>query len=213
MDRLKDEGLISDVADLFTLDISDLSGLERFGAKSAENIISSIREHRKVPLWRFIYALGILHIGEQTAQDVANHFENLNDILKADIKDIESIENIGPVVAKSLYEYFKHKENLLFIGKLIKNGVLIEKNVINKNTKFKGQSFVFTGTLSSMSRDEAKEKVKILGGKVSSSVSKNTSYVVAGENPGSKYDEAVKLEIKILNEKDFINYCSVTLKG
>ncbi|MEK7586020.1 MAG: NAD-dependent DNA ligase LigA [Patescibacteria group bacterium] len=204
LDRLKDEGLISDSADLFTLEESDLSGLERFGAKSAENIISSINSHKKVPLWRFIYALGILHIGEQTAQDIANHFGSLNKIMKASIEEAESIENIGSVVSRSFYDYFKQKNNINFINKLFENGVSIEKNNQKKGTKFIKQTFVLTGTLSTMSRDEAKVRITKEGGKVSSSVSKNTSYVVVGIEPGSKYTDAIKLGVKILNEEEFL---------
>lgn len=203
LDRLKDEGLISDAADLFTLEVSDLSGLERFGEKSAENIISSIKSHMKVPLWRFIYALGILHVGEQTAQDIANHFYTLDKIIEAKVEDINNIENIGPVVSKSVYNFFNQKENIKFIGKLIKNGVIIEKVKTIKSGKFIGKTFVLTGTLSSMSRDEAKTKITSLGGKVSSSVSKNTSYVIAGDQPGTKYEDAIKLGVKIISEDEF----------
>lgn len=204
LDRLKDEGLISDSADLFTLEIADLSGLERFGAKSAENIISSIASHKKVSLWRFIYALGILHVGEQTAQDVANYFGSLEKIMKASEEEINDIPNIGPVVSKSVHDFFTHKENILFIKKLQDNGVSIEKVKVQKGGKFTGMTFVLTGTLSSMSRDDAKQKITSLSGKVSSSVSQKTSYVVAGKDPGSKYDEAVKLGVKILDESSFL---------
>lgn len=204
LDRLKDEGLISDVADLFTLEVADLSGLERFGDKSAENIISSIASHKKVPLWRFIYALGVLHVGEQTAQDIANHFGTLEKVMNASIDDINSIENIGPVVSRSVHEFFNHKENVAFVNKLIDNGVSIDKVKVIKGGKLTGQTFVLTGTLSSMSRDEAKQKILSLGGKVSGSVSKKTNYVVAGDEPGSKYNDAIKIGVKILDEKAFI---------
>jgi DNA ligase (NAD+) len=205
LDRLKDEGLISDVADLFTLEESDLSGLERFGAKSAENIVSSIASHKKISLWRFIYSLGILHVGEQTAQDVANHFGTLEKIIEASPDNINTIENIGPVVSRSLHDFFKQKENLNLVKKLLKNGVVIEKAKVIKGGKFAGQTFVLTGSLSSMSRDEAKVKITSQGGKVSSSVSKNTSYVVAGDESGSKYTDAQKLGVRILSEKEFLS--------
>jgi DNA ligase (NAD+) len=204
LDRLKDEGLVSDVADLFTLEESDLSGLERFGAKSAENIIASISSHKKVPLWRFIYALGILHVGEQTAQDIANHFGVLEKVIDASVDDINNIENIGPVVSRSAYEFFRQKDNINLIKKLLNNGVVIEKAKVVKVGKLTGQTFVLTGTLSSMSRDEAKAKITREGGKVSSSVSKNTTYVVAGDEPGSKYSDAQKLGVRILSEKEFL---------
>jgi len=204
LDRLKDEGLISDAADLFTLEEADLSGLERFGAKSAEKIVSSINSHKGVPLWRFIYSLGILHVGEQTAQDVANYFESLEKIMNAGVEEIEKIENIGPVVARSINEFFKHEENSNFVKKLLNNGVSIKKNIEKKGTKFTGKTFVLTGMLSSMSRDEAKARIVVAGGKVSGSVSRNTSYVVVGEEPGSKYDEALKLGVTTLTENEFL---------
>ncbi len=204
LDRLKDEGLISDASDLFTLEVADLSGLERFGEKSAENIISSIESHKKVPLWRFLYALGILHVGEQTAQDIANHFGTLEKIINSTRQDLVELEDIGPVVSKSVYDFFTHKENIAFIEKLLENGVTIEKVKVTKAGKFTGQTFVLTGALSSMSRDEAKQKITSLGGKVSGSVSKNTTYVVAGDSPGSKLDDAQKLGVKILDETAFL---------
>ena len=204
LDRLKDEGLISDAADLFTLEEADLSGLERFGEKSAEKIISSIDSHKNVPLWRFIYALGILHVGEQTAQDIANHFEILENIMSAKVEDIEGIPNIGPVVSRSVYEFFKQKENINFVEKLQDSGVSIKKNTEKKGTKFAGKTFVLTGTLSGMSRDEAKARIVGEGGKVSGSVSRNTDYVVVGEEAGSKYDDALKLGVKTLDENEFL---------
>jgi len=203
LDRLKDEGLISDAADLFTLEKADLSGLERFGEKSADNIISSIQLHRKVSLWRFIYALGIIHVGEQTARDLADKFGSLENIMKARKEDISNIENIGGVVSLSVIQFFQDKTNLHFIDKLIKNGVSIFHEKI-KNLKLSGKTFVLTGTLSTMSREEAKKKILSNGGSVSSSVSIKTSFVVAGENPGSKYKDAEKLGVKILKEEEFL---------
>ena len=204
LDRLKDEGLISDVADLFTLEKSDLSGLERFGEKSAENIISSVDSHKRVLLWRFIYALGIIHIGEQTSRDLANKFESLDNLIKASKEEINSIENIGPAVSESIFEFFRDKSNLVLIDKLLKNGVSIYHEKIKRGVLF-GKTFVLTGTLSEMSREEAKKKIIENGGSVSSSVSSKTSYVLAGENPGSKYSDAQKNGVKIISEKDFLN--------
>ena len=192
LDRLKDEGLISDAADLFTLEVADLSGLERFGLKSAENIINSIEAHKKVLLWRFIYALGIIHVGEQTAQDVANHFGSLTKIMKTSKDEINQIENIGPVVTESIYEYFNNKENLIFIEKLFASGVTMDNTSVKKGLKLKDKVFVLTGTLSSLSRDEAKKKIITEGGRVSSSVSVKTDYVLVGEEPGSKSLEDIK---------------------
>ncbi len=203
LDRLKDEGLITDASDLFVLEESDLSGLERFGEKSAKNIIESIQSKKEISLWRFIYALGILHVGEETAKDLANNFNSLKKIISADLEQIESIGNIGPVVAKSVYGFFRDKDNLHFIERLENNGVKIKKAEKLINAKFSGMTFVLTGTLPTLSRDDAKEKINSLGGKVSSSVSKNTTYVLAGDSAGSKLDDAKRLGVKIIDEKQF----------
>lgn len=203
LDRLKDEGLISDSADLFTLSKSDLSGLERFGEKSADNIISSIQNHREITLWRFVYALGIIHVGEQTARDLADHFGSLQKIIKANKEEINNLNNIGPVVSESIYEYFQDKSNLYFIDKLIKNGVSVfyEKKV---NFKLSGKTFVVTGTLKTMDRNEIKKKIIENGGGISSSVSLKTSFVLVGDNPGSKYKDAQKIGVKIISESEFL---------
>lgn len=203
LDRLKDEGLISDSADLFTLEEADLAGLSRFGEKSAENIVSSIQKHKKISLWRFLYALGISGVGEQTSRDIANYFGSLEKIRKAKIEDLNAIENIGPVVAENIYNFFDDTKHNSFVDKLLKNGVkpYFEKP---KGGSLDGKTFVLTGTLTQMHRDDAKKKIIALGGKVSGSVSAKTDFVVAGENPGSKYDTAKKLSVKILTEEEFL---------
>ncbi len=205
LDRFQEEGLISDAADLFTLKKEDIEGLERFGEKSADNIIASIADHRQVKLSRFIYALGILHVGEQTAEDLAESFGSLDKLSTASLDQINSIENIGPVVARSVFEFFHTKENLKFVEKLIGNGVMIDNAKLSiKNAKLSGKTFVITGTLESLSRDEAKKRIKALGGKTAESVSKNTSYVVAGSEPGSKLAKAKALGVEVLDEKNFL---------
>ncbi len=206
MARFKDEGLISDAADLFTLKKGDIEGLERFGEKSADNIIVSIQDHKKISLSRFIYALGILNVGEQTAEDLAMHFGTLEKLMAASQDEINEIENIGPIVSKSVYDYFHLKENIRYVNKLLKHGVEVQAQKRQAgSSKLSGKTFVITGTLESMSRDEAKKKIKALGGKITESVSKNTSYVVVGAEPGSKYDKAQKLGVKILEEKEFLD--------
>jgi len=203
--RFKDEGLITDAADIFTLTKEDIAPLERFGEKSAENIIKEIKLKKKISFSKFLYALGILHVGEETARDLAINFGTLNKLTKAEIEEINEIENIGPAVSKSVYNYFRDRKNLFFIEKLLNNDIVIEKVEKVKAGELNGLIFVLTGTLSQMSRELAKEKIISLGGKVSSSVSKNTSYVVAGEESGSKLKNAQKLGIKIINEKEFLN--------
>jgi DNA ligase (NAD+) len=201
--RLKEEGLISDAADLFTLEEADLSGLERFGEKSAQNIIASIASRRKISLWRFLFALGILHVGEETAKDIANHFGTLAKISAASEAEINAIPNIGPIVSKSVYDFFHDKTQLHFIEKLIENGVVIEHATKPKKTVLAGKIFVITGTLPTLSRDQAKALINENGGKVSSSVSKNTDHVLAGEEPGTKYADAQKLGVNIIDEAQF----------
>lgn len=205
LDRFQAEGLISDAADLFALRKEDIVGLDRFGEKSAENILASLAAHKKIPLSRFIYALGILHVGEQTAEDLAAHFGSLEKLRRATREEINQVENIGPVVSESVFEYFHNKDNLKFIEKLFAAGVLVQpykKPLID--AKLAKKIFVITGTLAHMGRKEAKVKIKRLGGRVSESVSKNTSYVIVGKNPGSKLQQAQQLGIKILSESEFL---------
>jgi len=202
--RFKDEGLITDVADIFTLKKEDIELLPRFGEKSAENIIREIGIKRKVKLSKFLWALGILHVGEETARDLAINFGTLERLIKANLDEMNEIENIGIAVSKSLYNFFRDKNNLNFIKKLEKNGVIVLKEEKKKNNKFSRLTFVLTGALSNMSREIAKEKIIALGGKVAGSVSKNTSYVVAGLEAGSKLTKAKSLGIKILSGAEFL---------
>jgi len=204
VERLQDEGLISDAGDLFTLTEADLSGLERFGAKSAENIIREIQSKKKPPLDRFITALGIMHVGAQTARDLAIHFGSWEKFWNAKAEDLDSIENIGPAVVESILEYTHSHHGKLFIKKLFDAGVDPKPLTVEKGGVFEGKTFVLTGTLSTFSREDAKKMIQERGGKVASSVSTKTDYVLAGENPGSKLVEAEKLNIKILEEKDFL---------
>ena len=200
--RFKDEDLISNVVDLFYLKKEDIQSLERFGEKSAENIVNSIQSKKKITLPKFIYALGIPHVGEETAFDIAQRFGSIEKIMKAKESDFSAIPNIGDVVAQSLASWFSKKANQELIKNLLKAGIRIE-GVKIKNTPLTGKSVVVTGTLETMSRDEVKEKVRSAGGDWSSSVSKNTDYVVVGENPGTKADKARELGVKILNEREF----------
>ncbi len=205
LDRLQEEGLISDVADLFTLKKSDLAGLDRFGEKSAENIIASIDSRRSVPLSKFIYALGILHVGEETAIDLAKRFGSLDQLMKASLEEIDSIPNIGGVVAKSLHNYFRDKQNIDYISRLLHNGVEVKNEKLKvKSGPLVGKKMVVTGTLDTMSRDQAKEAIRDAGGNWISAVSKNTDYVVVGKNPGSKYEKAKKLGVTIISEHELV---------
>jgi DNA ligase (NAD+) len=205
IERFKDEGLITDAADIFILKKEDIEPLERFGEKSADNIIKSINDHRKILLAKFIYSLGILHVGEETAIDLAESFGSIEKLKNGSFEEIDAIPNIGGAVARSLHSYFQDKYNLEFIAKLLHNGVQIQHQpVVKKSGVISGKKVVVTGTLESMSRDEAKEAVRKAGGDWVSSVSKNTDFVVVGSEPGSKKDKAEKLGVKILDEKEFL---------
>jgi len=198
-------GLISDAADLFNLQTSDINSLEKHGEKSAENIIKSIQGSKKVSLDRFLYAIGIRNIGKQTAIDLANHFHTLDKIKTASVNELIQIEGVAEVVASSIFDYFQDKKSLHFIDRLLDAGVTITKTQAVSAGKLTGKTFVLTGTLSHYTREEAADLIRKLGGRVSSSVSKETSYVVAGENPGSKYTQAKRLGITLLSEHDFDN--------
>jgi DNA ligase (NAD+) len=207
IDQLMEENLIANAADIFHLKKSDLLPLERFAEKSADNLIQAISKSKSVSLARFIYALGIRHIGEETAIDLAKHFGSLEKIQRTSLEELNNIYEVGDVMAQSIYEYFQDKKNQELIKDLLKAGINIRRDAINRvsNPAIQGKTFVLTGTLKTMTRDEAKKKIREAGGNVSSSVSKNTDYVLAGEEPGSKFDKAKSLGVKIISEKEFLN--------
>src|SRR3989338_3898251 len=203
IDKLLNEGLVKDPADLFDLKEGDLSPLERFAEKSAENLVKTISEKKEITLSKFIYALGIRNIGEETAMDLAKYFRSIKKVKSAKLEDFDKILNIGPVVAKSVYKWFQEQDNLKFLEKLEKKIKIISYKLQTTNYKLSGKSFVLTGSLESMSRDEAKQKIRELGGDISESVSSKTNYVIVGRDPGSKVDKAQKLGIKINTENEF----------
>ena len=204
LDRLTEENLISSPSDIFELKEGDLAVLERFGEKSAANIVKAIHERKTVPFNRFIYSLGIRHAGEKTAIDLAEHFGNIEKLKAASLEELQDIPNVGNVVAKSIFEWFRVRENLALVSDLLRVGVKIESQKVKvKNQKLHGSTFVLTGSMESMSREQAKERIQELGGETTESVSKNTSYVVVGKEPGSKFDRAKDLGVKTLTEKQF----------
>jgi DNA ligase (NAD+) len=210
INRFLDEGLIADAGDIFNLKEGDIKVLERFGEKSAENIVREIGGKKKITLARFIYSLGILNVGEETAIDLAKQFpaSSISEFLKKysrfSKEDLKEVRDIGPKVSESIYSWFREMRNLELLRKLGKASVAIVREYRAKGEqKLSGETFVLTGSLSGMSRDEAKEKIRALGGEISESVSSKTNYVVAGDDPGSKYDRAKQLGVKILNEEEF----------
>jgi DNA ligase (NAD+) len=206
IDVLLEKNLISTFDDIFTLEREDLLALPRFAEKSVDNLLDSVQKARNVSLPRFLASLSIPQVGEETSYDLENHFGKLEKIMKAKYEELEAINGIGPVVAKSLTDWFSDEENQELVKRLLAQ-VKIEsaKKTDISQLPLSGKTFVLTGTLSKMSRDEASQKIRMLGGDVSSSVSKNTSFVVAGESAGSKLEKAQELGVKVLSEDDFSN--------
>lgn len=206
IDKLIDEGLVQDPADLFKLKEGDILPLERFAEKSARNLILAIQARKKITLPRLIYALGIRNVGEETSQDLAEHFGSLEKLKKSGKEELQEISEVGPKVSESIRQWFQNRKNLNFLEKLLEAGVAIESQPVKiKSRKLGGLTFVLTGSLETLTRSQAKEKIRSLGGEVSESVSRKTDFLVAGSDPGSKYEKARKLGVKILTEKDLLN--------
>ncbi|MDZ7795882.1 MAG: NAD-dependent DNA ligase LigA [Candidatus Marinimicrobia bacterium] len=202
VDLLVEKQLIASAADIYCIEKYSLLELEGFGEKSADNLLDAIERSKKRPLSRLIYALGIPNVGEYLARILAQRFESMKELMKADKQDLSDIEDIGDIVAESIVNYFDNNENHAMIKDLQDLGI-DPVSVKSKDTPLKGKTFVFTGSLSDMTRDEAKEKVRRLGAKASGSVSSNTDYVVKGENPGSKIDNAKEHDVPVLSEEEF----------
>ncbi|OGI25435.1 MAG: DNA ligase (NAD(+)) LigA [Candidatus Moranbacteria bacterium RBG_13_45_13] len=226
VEQLMNEGLVSNSAEIFELKQGDLEPLERFAEKSADNLVKSIEKAKKIEFPKFLFALGIRHVGEETALLIAKainkefQISNFKFQIKSQIKNLKdiieyfprisrdewvAIKGIGEKSAESLHQWFNARENIKLLEKMKNLGVeVIMSKYRVADLKFQGLSFVLTGELEGMTRDEAKEKIRALGGDISSSVSKNTDYVVIGKNPGSKYDKARELGVKIVDEKEFL---------
>ena len=206
IDQLMDSNLLNQTSDFYRLKKEQLLSLERFAEKSADNLIKSIENSKNTSMARFIYALGIRNVGEATANDLANHFGNLNKIKQASLDQLIEVRDIGPTVAESIFKYFNSSESVNEIEQLVSLGIHWQdiKLDLNKNKELEGQVFVLTGTLPTLKRDEAKALIMNAGGKVSGSVSKNTDYVVAGDEAGSKLEAAKKLNITIIDESKLI---------
>ncbi|MFZ4648206.1 MAG: NAD-dependent DNA ligase LigA [Patescibacteria group bacterium] len=224
IEQLFIEGLIKDAADLFFLHESDLLSLPRFAEKKADNIIAVINEHRAIPLNRFIFALGIRHVGEESAGALAALFAkeknkksgssfSISEVQEffasVKLEDWQEIEDIGPKVSESLFEFWNDEHNKKLLEKFVSGGVTLSLDAsslaaISDSGALKGKTFVLTGSLLGLTRDEAKDKIKAQGGQISSAVSRKTDYVVVGEAPGDKYEKAKELSVKILDEAEFI---------
>lgn len=207
VDQLVNVGLVETVADLYSLTLDQVANLDRMAEKSAENLLAALEKSKKTTLARFLYALGIREVGEATAKHLAQHFGDLDPLIEATEDVLQKISDIGPIVSKHIVAFFSEKHNRNVIHKLIKAGVHWEKVKVSKqDLPLKDQTFVLTGTLHSLTRDEAKEKLESLGAKVTGSVSAKTNYVVVGEDPGSKLTKAKELKVTTMDEKEFLHF-------
>jgi DNA ligase (NAD+) len=209
IEKLSDQGLLNKMSDLFRLTYEDLEPLERFGDKSASNLIEAISKAKKISLAKFIYSLGIRHIGSQMAQDIATQFGSLDKVISASKQEFVDMYGLGEKVASAMYEFILDTENLMEIDQMKQLGVAVENyhSPVERN-KFQGKSFVVTGTLSKMTREEAHKKIVQYGGKIGSSVSQKTDYLLAGESAGSKLVKARENGVTIISEKEFISMIS-----
>jgi len=202
VNQLTERGLVKNVADLYKLTKDDLLQLERKGEKSAENVLAEIEASKKLPLERVIYGLGIRFVGERTAQFLAEHFGDLDAIMKASAEELEEVNEVGPRIAESIVEFFADEHNRKLVSDLRKAGLTFTGQKKEKGTKLAGKTFVLTGTLARHTRDEAKKMIEDAGGRVSGSVTKKTDYVVAGSDAGSKLDKARELGVSVIGEEE-----------
>ena len=203
--QLYSRSMVKSPADFYKLTIDDFMKLDLVKEKSAANMYNSIQQSKSKPFARFLTALSIRHVGKETAELIANDFSTPESIESATLEELSRIEGIGDKIAQSVFAFFHNKENINMVKEFIDLGFNFNDSKIEKSTELAGKTFVLTGTLQTMTRDEASNKIKLMGGKTSSSVSKSTSYVVAGANPGSKLDKAQKLGVIILTEDEFLN--------
>ena len=202
--QLVDKGLVKSYADLFVLEKSNIAGLERMGEKSAQNLMDAMERSKQTSLARFVYALGIRHVGEHIAHVLARRFKDLNALMSATADDLIAIDEIGPQVSESVIAFFDYRENRENIFRIFEARVRIETKEAAAQEPLAGSTFVLTGVLESMTRSQAKARVEALGGRIGPSVSRKTTYVVAGKDPGSKLDKAKVLGVRILDEKEFM---------
>lgn len=211
VEQFVDEGLVKSVADIYSLTLEQISGLERMAERSAANAIESIETSKQVPLSRVIFGIGIRHVGERTAQLVAQHFRSMERLQKATAEELEEVEEVGPKIAESVIGFFAIPRNIAMLDQLRAAGLqfeLPESEQSDVESTLGGKTFVLTGTLPTLSRDAAKELIQSRGGRVSSSVSKKTDYVVSGDKAGSKLDKANKLGVTVIDEAAFLQLTS-----
>ena len=204
IEQLVEAGLVKNFADLYKLQKPELAGLERMAEKSASNVIKAIEASKTRPLWRLVAALGIRHIGGQSAQILAEYFGCLDALMSAEQQELAAIDQIGPTMAKSVCEYFRNPKNLAIIKEMQNAGVRPKLPKRRRSDKLAGKTIVITGTLENFTRQQAEQAIRQAGGKASSSVSKKTDFVLAGKEPGSKLEKAQELGVKVIKEKQFL---------
>ncbi len=210
VEQLVDKELVKTPADLYQLTVTQLAQLDRMATKSAENICKSLETSKDRDFWRLLFALGIRQVGTRSAQLLEEHYADIDTLSSATNEELEEIPDIGPIVAKNIIEFLHNEHTIAMLTQLKDAGLNFKrKKATAKNNTLAGQTFVLTGALTSMTRDDAAEKIRALGGKISSSISKHTSFLIAGENAGSKLTKAKKLGITILTELEF---CSQILQ-
>lgn len=203
LEVLVEKGIIRTAADIFTLSKEEIAAIDRMGEKSAENLINAAEKAKSNDLSRLVFALGIRHIGQKAAKLLSDRFGTMDNIISASTDEIASIDGFGLIMAESVTEFFSHEESRELIEKLKACGVNMTGEETVKENRFDGKVFVLTGTLTAFKRSEASKIIESLGGKTSSSVSKKTDYVLAGEDAGSKLQKATELGVTIISEEDF----------
>jgi len=209
VEQLVRTGLVKDFADLYHLKQKQLVELERMGKKSAENLLRALEASKSRPFYRVLFGLGIRHIGIHTARLLAQHFGSIDRLMKVKPEEFVRVTGIGPAVAESLENFFSDRENRELIERLRQAGLQMEEDRAKGPKPLAGKKFVLTGTLEHFSRDEATERIMALGGTVSSSVSRNTDYVVVGREPGSKLDRARALGVRTIDEAEFLQLLGI----
>jgi DNA ligase (NAD+) len=202
VNQLTERGMVRNVSDIYRINKDDLLSLERMGDKSAQNILDEIEKSKDLPLERLIFGLGIRFVGERTAQFLAEHFGSMDALSKASEEQLLEVEEVGPRIAQSIVEFFSEPKNCELLQSLAKAGLKFKGRKKERGTKLAGKTFVLTGTLPRLTRDEAKKLIEDAGGRVSGSVSKKTDYVVAGSDAGSKLDKAKELGVAVIGEDE-----------
>jgi DNA ligase (NAD+) len=202
VNQLTDRGLVKNVGDIYKLTKADLLALERMGDKSAQNVLDEIEQSKKLPLERVIFGLGIRFVGERTAQFLAEHFGSMEALMNASEEELQQVNEVGPRIARSIVEFFQEPKNRALVGQLEKLGLTLVGERKQRGTRLAGKILVLTGTLTRFTRDQAKKMIEDAGGRVASSVSKKTDYVIAGADAGSKLDKAKELGVTVIGEKE-----------